>query len=427
DVNSPGGTPPGPPYKKPRLYQRIRPVGSTGPSLQATVNALEIESNPNGVGPKEAREGALLALRAAATGEGFHTELEDRSGMRNTYTEVPPGLDAGFRGNPDVRRVIVLATDEFFDVPYPQKSRPGGTLADPRPEFGTALRALNAERIQVIGLSAGTAASLPDLRTVARGTRTFAPPGGTICNTGADGDVPETVPAGAPLVCSNASGFAGVIVRTLASLVDRQRVSLVPAGRTPVLGGVQSSDLLSVDVKRPTRSRFSIRVSCVEVPAGRYTQDVVALLRGTKVGSARLNVTCVEAAAAVRPRPVTVEGNPPPPPPGPGANVVPPPAPPPPAAQPQLQPQLQPQVQVQPLTAGALQEQQELQLALALNGTLKHDDPAFNAGQQLAMVDRRRREQVQALGLLAFAATACAGLGLARLRSRPEVRVRRAR
>jgi hypothetical protein len=87
---------------------------------------------------------------------------------------------------------------------------------------------------------------------------------------------------------------------------------------------------------------------------------------------------------------------------------------------------VQTQVQVNPMSAGAIQEQQELQLALALNGTLKDDDPAFNPGTQLAMVDRRKREQVQAMYLLAVAMTACAGLGLARLRSRPEVTPRRA-
>jgi hypothetical protein len=427
DAERPGETRPGPPYRKPRLYQRIRAVGSTGPSLQATVDALELESNPDGIGPKKPREGTLLALYAAATGRGIHTEAEDKARLDNTYTEVPPGLGAGFRGGKHVRKVIILATDEPFDVPYPQKSRPGGTLEDPRPEFDTALRALNAEGIQVIGLSASSTESLADLRTVSRGTSTFAPPGGTVCNDGSDGDVPETVPAGAPMVCSNGTGFADVIVRTLASLVDRQRVSLVTSTRTPVLGAIQGRALASVDVKQATRNPFSVRVTCVDVKPGRYTQEVVALLRQTKVGAARLNVTCVKAAAAVPPRPAAVPEANPPPPPAPVPNLVPPPVPAPPAAQPQVQPQVQTQVQVQPLTAGALQEQQELQLALALNGTLKDDDPVFSAGQQMAMVDRRKREQVQALGLLAFAVTACAGLGLARLRSRPEVQVRRAR
>jgi hypothetical protein len=45
----------------------------------------------------------------------------------------------------------------------------------------------------------------------------------------------------------------------------------------------------------------------------------------------------------------------------------------------------------------------------------------------MAMVDRRKREQVQALGVLAFAMTVCAGLGLSRLRARPDVVVRQAR
>jgi hypothetical protein len=87
---------------------------------------------------------------------------------------------------------------------------------------------------------------------------------------------------------------------------------------------------------------------------------------------------------------------------------------------------VQTQVQVNPMSAGALQEQQELQLALALNGTLKDDDPVFDPGTQMAMVDRRKREHVQALYLLAFAMTTCSGLGLARLRSRPDLAVRRA-
>jgi hypothetical protein len=43
------------------------------------------------------------------------------------------------------------------------------------------------------------------------------------------------------------------------------------------------------------------------------------------------------------------------------------------------------------------------------------------------MVDRRRHEQVQALGVLALAALSCATLGLARLRSREQVQARRAR
>jgi hypothetical protein len=42
------------------------------------------------------------------------------------------------------------------------------------------------------------------------------------------------------------------------------------------------------------------------------------------------------------------------------------------------------------------------------------------------MVDRRKRDQVQAMFLLAFAMTTCSAVGLARLRAQSAVRVRRA-
>ncbi|MCU1595087.1 MAG: hypothetical protein JWO12_2479, partial [Frankiales bacterium] len=213
----------------------------------------------------------------------------------------------------------------------------------------------------------------------------------------------------------------------LGSLVDRQNVRLVPGNRTPVLGALNGQSLLGLDVKRPNTAGFSVQVSCVDVKPGTYAQDVNAVLRSTVVGKARMNVTCVKAAAVTPPKPVTLTAPPPAPAqPAPGP-AVPPVAPPVPAAQPQVQPQVNVQTQIQPMTSGAIQEQQELQLALALNGTLKDDDPVFNPGAQLAMVDRRKREEVQALGVLAFAMTACAGIGLARLRARPNADVQYAR
>ncbi|MCU1603503.1 MAG: hypothetical protein JWO22_4212, partial [Frankiales bacterium] len=185
------------------------------------------------------------------------------------------------------------------------------------------------------------------------------------------------------------------------------------------------SALTGLNVKKPNAAPFTVNVSCVSVKPGRYGGDVAAVLRGTKVGQAHVQVTCVKEQAAVPPRPVPPGLNPPAPPaPVQPAPAVPPVAPPAPAVQPQVQ--IQTQVQVNPMSAGAMQEQQELQLALALNGTLKDDDPVFQAGTQMAMVDRRKREQVQALYVLATAMTACAGLGLARLRARPDITVRRA-
>jgi hypothetical protein len=72
------------------------------------------------------------------------------------------------------------------------------------------------------------------------------------------------------------------------------------------------------------------------------------------------------------------------------------------------------------------QEQQEMQLALALQ-ELADENTDTEGVEQLAMVDRRPRQQVQAFGVLAFAMLVCAGVGLATLRARTQVQVRRAR
>jgi hypothetical protein len=353
-----------------------------------------------------------------ARGTGIHTKAEDDT-HSPLYNDVPPGQDAGFRGNGAVRKIVIMATDEAFDDPYPQKHTP-----DEHPLFSDALRDLNNRHVQVIGLTGGSSDSLPDLRHVARGTGSLAPPGGVYCGLDPNTDLPETIPAGQPLVCNSGDHFADAIIRLLSSLVDRQTVSLVPLGPSPVLGALQGQALTGLNVKKPNTAPFTVNVSCVDVKPGRYGGDIAAVLRGTKVGSAHVNVTCVKAAAAVAPKPLPPAGAPPAPAPNPPAPAVVPAVPPAPAVQAQVQ--VQTQVQVNPMSAGALQEQQELQLALALNGTLKDDDPAFNPGTQLAMVDRRKREEVQAMYLLAFAMTACAGVGLARLRARPEMSVRRA-
>ncbi len=400
-------------YNRPEIYHRIRAVGATGKSLQDAVKAITIESDdiPSYVGGG-GHEGQLLALQ----------DLSDGLGVRSQYGgySVLPGQNAGWRGSQDTRRIVIVATDEAFDNPYPQRTNAAGQL-----DFGTAIAALKARNTQVIGLTAGSSDSAPDLRKVAAGTGSFAPPGGVYCGIDPNTDLPENLKPGDPMVCNSGDHFADAIIRLLASLVDRQSVKLVPLTSSPVLGAVQGTALTGLNVKKPNAAPFTVNVSCVNVKPGRYGGDVAAVLRGTKVGQAHVQVTCVKEQAAVPPKPVPPGINPPAPPaPQPISPAVPPVAPPAPAVQPQVQ--IQTQVQVNPMSAGAVQEQQELQLALALNGTLKDDDPVFNAGTQMAMVDRRKREQVQALYVLATAMTACAGLGLARLRSRPDLSVRRA-
>jgi hypothetical protein len=429
DPDHPGQSTPGPTYVKPVLYKRLRQIGQTGASLQAAINRLALETVPLDKSGTNNHEGQLIALKNMVNGRGTHTEAEAAANLP-TYSNVPPGQEAGFRPNPGVRRVVILATNEPMDAPfgYPREmgtdERPGSDAhgGNPLLNFKPTIDLLVANRIQLIGLTAGVPEAINDLQILARGTRSLTPPGGVACG----GDPPQQLLQGEPLVCNNGDKFGAMISRVLASLVDRQSIRVVPHSRTPVLGALNGRALTGLDVKQPNRAGFQVRVNCIDVKPGRYSQLVDLYLRQTIVGRARVNVTCVQSNSVVRPRPIT-GADPPVPPAQPLPNAVPPPAPPPPAAQPQVQPQVQTQVQVQPLTAAAIQEQQELQLALALNGTYKEDDPAFNAGQQMAMVDRRRRQEVQALGLLAFAILTCAGLGLAGLRARPEVRVRRAR
>ena len=411
-------------YVRPQIYHLIRAVGDTGPALQKAVDAITIESDDipsrTGTGGPTvggAHEGQLLALQQMAKGRGLQWKTEQGTDIYQEQT--PPGKDAHWRNSQATRRIAIVATDEAFDDPYPQKHD-----AQDRPDFGPALADLRATRTQIIGLTAGDPSSLPDLRHLASGTGSLAPPGGVYCGIDPTTGLGERLAAGQPMVCNSGDHFADAIIRLLASLVDRQTVSLVPLAKSPVLGALQGTALTGLNVKKPNAAPFTVNVTCAGVKAGRYGGDVAAVLRGTKVGSAHVTVTCVKAQAAAPPRPLEpppVAQPPAPQPPAPPALPPPPPAP---AVQAQVQ--VQTQVQVNPMSAGALQEQQELQLALALNGTLKDDDPAFNPGAQLAMVDRRKRDQVLAMYLLAFAMTTCSALGLARLRAQSAVRVRRA-
>jgi hypothetical protein len=176
-------------------------------------------------------------------------------------------------------------------------------------------------------------------------------------------------------------------------------------------------------VTEPNTLPFRVTVSCKGQSVGRYTEELVVALRDVKVASSRLSVDCLgpAAAAALIAAPAIPAGAAPPAaPPAPPAPAAVVPAPP--AAQPQVQPQSQPQVQTQvnPMTAAAMQQQEELQLALALQA-----DERGQPGTEMAMVGRRKADEGAAMVLLASAMLVSAGLGLARLRSRPDAAVAR--
>lgn len=416
-VYPPTGPSAGQTYRKPRIYERIREIGATGATLRDAINSIRLETPP----PRSANargtyhEGQLLALEQLVTGSGIKTEQEVQAGL-DTYSAVAPGQDAGWRENPGVRRIVVIATDEAFDVPYGTPQSPESTADNPVVDYTRTLSILNHARIGVFGITAGSPESLPDLVAMARGTATFTPPGGVSCG----GEPEQELPGGAPLVCSQEGDFSTIIAQVLASLTDVQDVHLKPSKATPVLTGIQGTGLLALNVKRHNTARFQVSLSCVDVEPGSYAFEIEALLRQYPVGTARVRVHCVGPQAAVPPLP------PPPVVRAPIAPAVqPPPAPP--APPPAAQPQPQPQPNVNPLTAAATQEEQQAQLALALNQAGMQEEESNEGAEQLAMVDRRQRVEVQAFGSLLLAMTACAGLGLARLRSRPQVAVRSAR
>jgi hypothetical protein len=385
-ADSQGNVTPGPTYRKPRIYSLIRGIGDVDAGLNKAINSIQLETDP----PVDAthsgtfHEGQLLALEQAVTGSGVQTQQDVESGL-HTYSAVRPGQDARWRGNPDVRRIVVLASDEAFDVPYGTPQKPGSTVKDPRLDFTRTLKILNEARVGVFGITAGSDDSLADMQTVARGTHTLAPAGGVSC--GGEGEDEEFLAPGDPLVCSKEpenSDYSAIIGQVLSQLSDRQDVHLVAPTATPVLRRLDESALAGLDVKRPNVARFSVTVSCADVAPGTYEQDVFAMLRSYKVGTGRLFVTCVAPQAAVPPVPVPPLYKPP------LAPAIQPPVPPP-APPPAAQPQPQPNPNINPLTAGVTQEQQELQVALALQ-ELADDQDEGEGVEQLAMVDRRKQE-----------------------------------
>lgn len=400
----------GPPgYRKPALYRLLRAVGPVDDQLRSALNDLRTDDAPQTAGNNEVLEGQLFSLQDLVLGEGLEEESSSAAAPRYA---VRPKQKAGFRKQLGIRRLVIHATDEPFNNPRGTPRKADGT-----PDLERVAKLLAANRIQQAGISPGETGrgSLPDLRFMAERTGALAPPGGLDCTNGV------VLQAGDPLVCQAAQGFTGVITDLVRALADRQDVSMVPVERTPVLGSIDLAPLRGVDVTRANALPLRVRVSCVDVAAGTFTQRYTATLRGFAVAEVAATVTCTAPAAAAAvppPKPPAAQLQDPAAPAGqPAAQAPAPPAPAPPVVQPQAQPQAQAQTQVQaqvnPVTAAVLQQQEQLQLALALSS-----DERAQPGSELAMVDRGRSQELRALALLSVSMAAVSTLGLARLRTR---------
>jgi hypothetical protein len=383
------------------LFRRIGPVDAEFAHALASVKV----KNQGGNNPAEAQ---LAALQQATFGPGIK---DPNSPPGAPIFIVQPGLDAGWRAAPGVRRIIVHATDEAFDKPAGSPVKPNGEL-----DYDSVIAQMNAHRVQQIGITTGAIESRDDLARIAKATHTLAPLGGSDCGEG------EVLPAGSPLVCDTEGDFSAIIGRLVKSLQDHADVTLSARGSFGrVIRGMDASHLQGVDVTKPNVLPFKVAVTCKGLSPGTYHEDLTASLRGVRIATSKLTVNCLGPAAAARLiPPVAAAITVPPPPPAPIAVV-----PAPPAAQPQAAPQAQPQAQVNPVTAAALQRQQQLQLALALQAGLER--PENEDEIQLAMVGHRHEDEAAALTLLAAAMLASSAFGLARLRSRPEPKVVRAR
>ena len=398
-----------PPYFNPQdpsdrgstLYALFRRIGPVDADFARALASVKVK-NQGGNNPAEAQ---LAALEQATWGPGIK---DPNSPAAAPLYIVPPGQDAGWRAAPGVRRIIVHATDEAFDKPAGSPTKPDGSL-----DFDKVIREMNANHVQQIGITTGAIESRDDLAHIARATHTLAPPGGSDCGEG------EILPTGAPLVCDTEGDFSAIIGRLVRSLQDRATVSLGARGSFgQVIRGLDASHLTAVDVTKPNVLPFKVAVTCVGLSPGTYHEDLTASLRGVRIATSKLTVSCLGPAAAARLIPPAAPPVAPPPPAGPVAV-----SPVPPVAQPQANPQTQPQTQVNPVTAAAMQRQEQLQLALALQAGVEM--PQDEDEIQLAMVGHRRPDEAAALALLAAAMVASSGLGLARLRSRPEPQVAR--
>jgi hypothetical protein len=379
----------------PQLYQLFRRIGPVDAEFGRALASVHVKEPASGA----QHEAQLAALEQATAGLGIR---DPRSPAAAPLFLVPPGQGAQWRQGAGIRRLIVHATDEPFESPA------GSPMRNGKLDFAHTISLLREYHVQQIGLTIGALDAHPDLARIARGTRTFAPPGGADCGAHV------VLPSRQPLVCDTTGDISAMLGRLVRSLTDRQTVQLSARSSVARVVGVPASgSLRSIDVTTPNTLRFHVGVSCKGQPAGTYPARVEARLRDIQVAGTELTVDCVAPAAAIALAPTVVVGAVPPLVQAPAAVV-----PVPPAAQPQLQPQSQPQVQsqVNPVTAAALQQQEDLQLALA-----RQADRAPETGEQLAMVNRRKGEEGAALALLAGAMAGCAALALVRLRSSPAV------
>ena len=346
-------------------YRRELAVGPTDdPSrLRSALDAVV----PDAPG----RETQLFALGQVITGAGAPvvppptTDCGVPAGL--PATSVPPEQQAGFREA--ALKVVVHATDITFRKAWTCKS--GQPCVDPKLtptkpdgsiDLGPAEDAFSQSGVLAVGVATGLDGAQdgrPDLEAFARATRTLAPAGGVDC----DGDGTRELAAGQPLVCPTARHLAPAL-RGLLSQVSVPRTLLVDTTASPVLAHVTPTLVRDVDVTRDVRATVTASFSCLGLDPGTYATGLEVRATGGAVdealGQVAASVTCLPVAA-LPPAPLN-------PPQAQGVAPVAGPAAAPPVAvpAPAVQPQVNPQVQANPQPQVGAQDEEQVELALAL-------------------------------------------------------------
>jgi hypothetical protein len=384
------------------------------------------------IGPVDTELAAALArLVASGGGDGPESQFAALYEMARFEARLPSRIDTpegptGFR--PDTLRVAVVATDTSSHVGGERDKESGNVY--PGANYQQLVDALHRARVRTVGIAAGPPAR-DHLRAHALASGSVAPAGGVDC----DGDGHADIPEGQPIVCDfNGVGGIGVTPGGAAPGIGSAIGSMLLALREPVNVRVASSDRSvaavldgvheGVNVKHPNRLVQQVRFTCDSAHYGTRTPVAfTAEISGRTAARAAADVRCAAPVAPVVRRPVEQVF-----PPQPVRNVAAvaavPPAPPVPVPNPQPNPQPnphanpQPNPQLNPQPGAAVQEEQQVQLALAWDTV---EDP--QAGEELAM--SRPDDPVPAATLLcAGVLTAGAAYGVQARRRTADVRVR---
>lgn len=388
-------------------YRRVVGVGPSTRAFSAGLDTLVAD----GFG----LEAQLIALEQALDGRGetaadllpaeckLSVSDPDRfvTEERRTAPPVVGGQAADFR--PGSVPVVLMVTDTNF-------LRPAGTPLKPdcSVDVESVATAYSNKDVHVVGLGVDDVDNGPraaDMTELAVATGAMQPPGQSCAPT-------ISGRPGGPAVCRRALDLLPTLERLAGARKEVVGLDVVETTGSKVVAEV-TGRIAPVDLRSQRTAPLPITYSCADVEAGDYSADVEVRLAGVTLAEVLATVRCTPPVAPLVPPVVAVVAPP-------IVGLLPPPAavpPPPPPAQ-VVQPQVQTQPQANPQVQSGVQEdqQQQLELALALQAGPRADEQT-----ELAMSARAPVVPAPAFLLVVTAmASGAAGLQLRRQRRERE-------